>query len=64
MNFEQLLATYLGRTIEVFLGDEFLTGQLIFVGDGFFTLSETQGNYAPVELNILISQVVYIRVLM
>lgn len=64
MNFEQLLATYLGRTIEVFLKDEFFTGQLIFVGSGFFTLSETQGYYAPVELNMLSIQTVYIRVLM
>ncbi|MDQ0192416.1 hypothetical protein [Paenibacillus wynnii] len=64
MNFEQLLATYLGRTVEVFLEDEFFTGQLIFVGNGFFTLSETQGYYAPVELNILNTQAIYVRVLM
>lgn len=64
MTFEQLLETYLGRTVEVFLSNEFFTGQLIFVGNGFFTLSETQGYYAPVEMNLVSSQVNYVRILM
>ncbi|MNI40881.1 hypothetical protein D3C81_2130160 [compost metagenome] len=64
MTFEQLLATYLGRTVEVFLSNEFFTGQLIFVGTNFITLSESQGYYTPVEVNLVTDQVNYIRVLM
>ncbi|MFC0215275.1 hypothetical protein ACFFK0_23050 [Paenibacillus chartarius] len=63
MNFEELMAGYVGRTVEVFLTNEFFTGQLAFVGSGYITVNVAQGYYTAVLTNILIGQIEYVRVL-
>ncbi|MFD2612389.1 hypothetical protein [Paenibacillus gansuensis] len=62
MSFEQLLATYIGRTIEVFLGEEFYTGVLVSVGNGVFVVNISD-TYQPQTATLQLASVVYIRVL-
>ncbi|SDO21751.1 hypothetical protein SAMN04487897_1108 [Paenibacillus sp. yr247] len=63
MSFEQLLSTHIGRTIEVFLANEFFSGQLLSVNNGTFTINFVD-SYSSTQLTILIQSVEYLRVLL
>jgi hypothetical protein len=65
MNFEQLLAGYIGRSVEVFLSNTFYTGLLLSVGTGLFTVEVSDSTYyAPVErVTIFTDQVSFVRII-
>ncbi|MCZ8518560.1 MULTISPECIES: hypothetical protein [Paenibacillus] len=65
MNFSELLAGYLGRTIEVFLQNQFFTGVLLQVEADFFIISQSDGTYysPPVNITILNASVQFVRIL-
>ncbi|WP_426448069.1 hypothetical protein ACP26L_27100 [Paenibacillus sp. S-38] len=65
MTFSELLAGYLGRTIEVFQQNQFFTGVLVQVEDTFFVISQSDGTYnnPPINITILNSSVEFVRIL-
>jgi hypothetical protein len=66
MNFSELLSTYIGCTVEVFLANQFYTGVLTLVEAGFFKIEVSIRTYysPPVEVSIVNSQVKIVRVLL
>jgi hypothetical protein len=65
MSFEQLLAGYIGRSVEVFLSNAFYAGRLLSVGTGLFTVEVSDATYyAPVEqVTVFADQVSFVRIL-
>ncbi|MDQ0060247.1 hypothetical protein [Paenibacillus harenae] len=65
MNFTEMLGSFIGRSIEAFLTNQFVQGTLLSVGDGFFTLQVTDPNYnTPItQSTILVQNVEFVRIL-
>jgi hypothetical protein len=65
MNFSQLLSTYIGRTVEVFLANEFYTGVLMAVEVGYFTIQvSVTSYYSPAtQVTIVNRQAEFVRIL-
>jgi len=65
MSFEQLLAGYIGRSVEVFLTNTFYTGRLLSVGTGLFTVEVSDtAYYAPVEqVTVFTDRVSFVRII-
>ncbi|MED4016929.1 hypothetical protein [Sutcliffiella cohnii] len=61
----ELLSSYIGRQIEVYLPNQFLEGTLLSVGDNSFLLAVRNGSYVdPAEtLTIFYENVESVRVL-
>lgn len=65
MDLSTALSGYIGRNVEVFLENEFYTGKVLAVTGSFITvLTESNGYGSGITMNILMSQIAYIRVLL
>jgi hypothetical protein len=63
MNFEEMLSTYVGRSIEAVTGQDFYSGELVAVNEGRFTVRISNG-YSPRQATMLIASVSYVRIIM
>ncbi|TFE27186.1 hypothetical protein [Cohnella luojiensis] len=65
MDFADILATFIGRTVEVFQTTQFLSGQLVAVTPGTFTVQTSQNIYTPstVRVNVVIENTEFVRIL-
>lgn len=64
MTFEEMLASFVGRTVEVFLPNAVLEGTLQSVTSSFVVIQENPSNYGPgTTSNIPLSSIISVRVL-
>lgn len=66
MTFSELLAGYTGSDVEVFQVNQFYTGKLTAVANGYFIIEVSGGSYSygpPVQVTILNSSVQFVRIL-
>lgn len=65
MNLSEILANFLGRTVEVFQDNQLITGTLLSIVDGLFTVQVLSSTYIPTSQQVTISNenVIMIRVL-
>jgi hypothetical protein len=65
MNFSERLSIYTGQNVEVFLANNFYTGELLSVGDGVFTVRVSDQSYynPPNDVTIFQSNVEFVRIL-
>ncbi|MCR8644687.1 hypothetical protein NV379_18700 [Paenibacillus sp. N1-5-1-14] len=65
MNFAQSLASYIGRTVEVFQANSYLEGQLLSVNDGYIVVRVVNPSYQlpPADTTVLFPNIQFVRVL-
>lgn len=65
MSFLETLAQYVGRDIEVFQTAQLLTGRLLSVGNGSFTVLVVSNSYSvpSTEVQVFVPSVEYVRIL-
>lgn len=54
MDFSEILATFLGRTVEVIQANQFLQGQLLSATAGLITVQVVSSNYLPTSRQVTI----------
>ncbi|ANA82665.1 hypothetical protein PVOR_19499 [Paenibacillus vortex V453] len=65
MDFSEILATFIGRTVEIIQTNQFLQGQLRSATDGFITVEVVSSNYIPTSqvVTVLNESISFVRIL-
>ncbi|MBX4148746.1 hypothetical protein AK95_04715 [Paenibacillus sp. LC231] len=65
MDFSEILATFVGRTVEVVQVNQFLQGQLRSSADGLITVEVVSSNYIPTSqvVTVLNESISFVRIL-
>lgn len=65
MDFSEILATFLGRTVEVIQANQFLQGQLLSAAGGLITVQVVSSNYVPSsrQVTIITGNISLVRIL-
>lgn len=65
MDFSEILATFVGRTVEVIQINQFLQGQLRSSADGFITVEVVSSNYIPTSqvVTVFNDTISFVRIL-
>ncbi|WP_080837822.1 hypothetical protein [Cohnella massiliensis] len=65
MDFETAIAQYIGRSVEVFMTNDFIQGTLLGVGNGVLTVNAVSSSYSSVTgpVSVLIPNTEFVRVL-
>ncbi|KOP68052.1 hypothetical protein AMS62_24445 [Bacillus sp. FJAT-18019] len=65
MNYSEILATFIGRSVEVIQTNQFLLGQLRSAADGFITVEVVSSNYIPTSqvVTVFTDGISFVRIL-
>ena len=65
MNFSEILATFVGRTIEIVQTYQFLQGRLTSAANGLVTVEVVSSNYIPTSqvVTVLNENISFVRIL-
>ncbi|WP_127590123.1 hypothetical protein [Paenibacillus lautus] len=65
MNFSEILATFVGRTVEVIQTNQFLQGQFRSSSDGLITVEVVSSNYIPTSqvVTVFNDTISFVRIL-
>lgn len=65
MDFSDILATFIGRSVEVMQTSQFLQGRLRSAADGIITVEVVSSNYIPTSqvVTVLNDSISFVRIL-
>lgn len=65
MDFSDILATFIGRSVEVMQISQFLQGRLLSAADGIITVEVVSSNYIPSSqvVTVLNDSISFVRIL-